>query len=49
MQKKFDRKADHQLVLEIWFLFLDSTKGQKRNKIKFVTKFVGIIVTIVFI
>ena len=35
-------------LLKIWFLFLVSKKGQKRNKSKFVIKFVGIIVTIIF-
>ena len=35
--------------LKIWFLFLVSTKGQKKDKSEFITKFVRIIVTIVFI
>ena len=36
-------------LLKIWFLFLVSVKGQKKDKIEFVTKFVRIIVTIVFL
>ena len=34
---------------EIWVLFLAYMKGQKRDDSRLVTKFVGIIVTIVFI
>ena len=36
-------------VVKIWFLFLVFARGQKRNKSKFVTKFAGVIVTIIFI
>ena len=36
-------------LLKIWFLFLVSMKGQKRDKSEFATKFVGIIVTLIFI
>ena len=35
-------------LLKTIFLFLDCKKGQKENKSKFVTKSVGIIVTIIF-
>ena len=35
--------------LKIWFLFLVFIKGQKRDINEFVTKFVGIIVTFIFI
>ena len=35
--------------LKILFLFFVSTRGQKRDKSKFFTKFVEIIVTIIFI
>ena len=36
-------------LLKMWFLFLISTKGQTRDKSKFVTKFVGNVVPIIFI
>ena len=36
-------------LLKIWFLFLVSMKVQKRNESKLVTKFGGIVVTIIFI
>ena len=36
-------------LLKTWFLFLDWKKGQKEDKSEFVTKFVGIIVTIIFV
>ena len=35
-------------LLKIRFLLLVSTKGKNGDKIKFVTEFVGIIVTIIF-
>ena len=35
-------------LLKTIFLFLDCKKGQNENKSKFVTKSVGIIVTIIF-
>ena len=35
-------------LLKIRFLLLVSTKGKTGDKIKFVTEFVGIIVTIIF-
>ena len=36
-------------LLKIWFLCLVSMKGQKRDKSEFVSKFLGIIVAIIFI
>ena len=36
-------------LLKIWSLCLVSMKGQKRDKSEFVSKFVGIIVAIIFI
>ena len=36
-------------LLKIWFLFLVSTKGQTRDKGEFITKFVVIVVTIIFV
>ena len=36
-------------LLKTWFLFLVCKKGQKKDKSKFVTKSVGIIVTTIFI
>ena len=35
-------------LLKIWFLFFVFTKGQIRDKSEFVSKFVGIIVMIIF-
>ena len=35
-------------LMKIWILFLVSTKRQKRDQREFVTKFDGIIVTIIF-
>ena len=36
-------------LLKIWFLILVSTKEQTRDKSEFVTEFLGIIVTIIFV
>ena len=36
-------------MLKILFLFLVSTKGQRRDKSETVTKFVGIVVAIIFV
>ena len=35
-------------LLKIWFLVLVSTKRKERNKSEYVTKFVGILITLVF-
>ena len=46
-KQKYFSLPDHQL-LKTRFLFLVYKKGEKEDKSKFVTRFVGITVTIIF-
>ena len=46
-EQKISRYQTNNL-LKTWFLFLVSMKEQKRKKCEFVTKFVRIVVTIIF-
>ena len=51
LQTKYRNISRYQIakLLKIWFLFLVSTKEQTRDKSEFVTEFLGIIVTIIFV